>query len=155
MESKERPAIMLEKYDNGKTIFLQIGSTQYKQNESVKVNCLLKEYLTKLRNQDSFIHLDISKPEWNTSVIKPHFSNKNKDYIDINNKVLDKVRIIYHKRISDISNEWMKKAKINIIKGDIEMAKKYLTLIKNSNPNKHKKIDINNFIKNFKEKIQI
>ncbi|MCP4337077.1 MAG: hypothetical protein GY679_04505 [Mycoplasma sp.] len=154
MESKQRPAIMLSKYDKGKTIFLQIGSTNFKHKDSVKATFLLEEYLKKLRKKENFINLDASKPEWNTSVIKAHFCNKTKSYIDINNKILNKVRNIYHRRISQVSQIWIKKAKISIIKDDIKSAKKYLFLLKDSNPSKHKKINIVEFIKNFQEKIQ-
>lgn len=43
MEPKIRPAIALSKHDDKRTIFLQLGSTNFKQPDSQKVSAILHQ----------------------------------------------------------------------------------------------------------------
>ena len=157
MKSKIRPAIALEKYGTKKFIFIHLGSSEFKEKHSLKATYLFwdlieKNNFRKIQNdKKTFIHLDASKPELNESIIKPHYD---KGYIDIDKSVLKKIRIMYHKRNKELENIWFKKAKISIIKEEFDDAYKFLKLIKNKNPLKHKKLKIEQWIKIKKKQLK-
>ena len=157
MQSKVRPAIVLEKYDNGKTIFIHLGSTEYKEKSSIAANHMLWKDMgsAPLRRggnvHDTFIHLDPSKPEWNTSVIKPHVVNGK--YTDIDNKTMKKIRGIYHMRKTELSEIRMRRAKISIIQGNEKEALKQLKMLKDKDPIIHKGLEPTKWIKTFMNKI--
>ena len=148
MKSKIRPAIALEKYGSEKFIFIHLGTSEFKEKNSLKATYLLRDLINKnnfkINEKEPFIHLDASKPEWKESIEKPHFD---RNYIDINKNVLNKIRIMYHKRKNELENIWFKKAKISIINQKNDEARRFLLLIKNKNPVKHKKLKIKEWIK--------
>ena len=153
MESKIRPGIVLEKYDKAKTTFLHLGTTEFKEPASVKATMVFRENIKKdsfnEKYQNSWIHLDASKPEWNTGIIKPHFKNDN--YVDVPNKAMKKLRAIYHNRTKKLEIIRYKKARIHLINNKQDDAKKQLILLKNKDPIKHKKLDIDQTMKKMKK----
>ena len=155
MKSKRRPAIVLNKYDGGKTIFIHLGSSEYKEKSSIAVNHLIWKALDDytFRNggnlNKSYAHLDASKPEWNTSVIKPHLENGK--YIDIDNKVMKKIRYIYTNRTKELEAIRIKKAKVNILNGNENEAFKQLDMLKDKDPFTHKRLEPTEWVRNFKK----
>lgn len=93
----------------------------------------------------TFIHLDASKPEWNTSVIKPHVT-KGGGFIDIDHKTTEKIRQIYFKRLEELEEIRFSKAKKAIFVGDKKACQKQLLMIKDANPFKYSKLDVEKWI---------
>lgn len=148
--SKERPAIALQIYDGGKTTFLQIGSTDSKIPSSNLATKIFRDGCrssnTSLLN--SFIHIDASKPEWNTAIIKPHIEFSK--YIELDHKDVRLLREIYFNRMIELEAIRMRKAKIAVINGDDEEALKQLKMLKNSHPKKHQNLEPKLFLKKLK-----
>lgn len=149
--SKVRPAIALCKYDSGKTIFIHLGSSEYSEPTSKACTHLLWKVLDESTFRpgrevvQTFIHLDASKPEWNTSVVKPHIA-RGGGFIDIDLKVVSQIRQMYFKRLRELEAKRFRKAKLMLFIGDKKDCEKQLLMIKDSNPIKHKGLKVQDWI---------
>ena len=149
--SKVRPCIALAKYGAGKTIMIHLGSSNPKEPMSLAATKALHKDLdaNSFRPRDleeTFVWIDPSKPEWNTSIIKPHIKIGGV-YIDINPKTMKRIRQLYFKRQNELEEMRIRRAKGFVLLKQINKAKKQLQMLKDSNPIKHKNLDIDKFIK--------
>ena len=153
-QSKIRPAIVLAKYDNGKTIFIHLGSSKPKEKCSLAATHIIRKCLKNdtfrpnRETEQTYVWIDPSKPEWNTSIIKPHM--KDNSYIDINLKKMKKIRQIYFKRKRELEVIRINKAKGYYYLNEIKKAKNQLNMLIDKDPIKHKNLNIDNFFKKLK-----
>lgn len=158
MEPKIRPGIAIDKYSSKETIFIHLGSKNPNHPDSKNATKILRDAL----KDDSFrpereiyqtyVWIDSSKPELNSSIIKPHYKKK---YIDIDHNSIKKIKHIFNKRIKELEKIRINKAKGYVYLSQYNKAKRQLIMLKNSNPKKHKNLDVDKYIEKIKkEKIQ-
>lgn len=153
MPTKLRPAIAIKKFGVNSTLFLQIGSTKYEEASSKQATTILRRNLPADHPiNDSYIHIDVSKVERNDCVEKPHIHKG--EYLTIDFKDVVLLKNIWLQRIDEVEKYWWKKAKGAVFANDITECVKYLKLIKNSNPHKHKNLKIQEWIKEQRKKLE-